>query len=137
MYLFCRSLFVRLYFFFFLIVLSVLLQYTDSDYLPLVSSNSSSYGVCLIRSSNCLSFASTWFIPSFGGSVLLIFIHFLCCVVLCCDALCYVVLCCVVLWCVVLCCVVVWCGVLCCVVLCCGALCCVVVHCVVLCCDVL
>ena len=38
---FCRSLFVLLYFFLLVIVLSVLLRYTDSGCLPLVSSNSS------------------------------------------------------------------------------------------------
>ena len=38
---FCRSLFVLLYFFLLGIVLSVLLRFTDSGYLPLVSSNSS------------------------------------------------------------------------------------------------
>ena len=37
----CRSLFVLLYFFLLAIVLSVLLRYADSDYPPLVSSNSS------------------------------------------------------------------------------------------------
>ena len=40
-YMVCRSLFVLLYFFSLVIALSVLLRYTDSDYLPLVSSNSS------------------------------------------------------------------------------------------------
>ena len=38
---FCRSLFVLLSFFPLLIVLSLLLRLTGSDYLPLVSSNSS------------------------------------------------------------------------------------------------
>ena len=41
MCMFCRSLFVLLYLFLLAIVLSVLLRYTDSDDLPLVSSNSS------------------------------------------------------------------------------------------------
>ena len=41
MCMFCRSLFVLVYFFFLAIVLSVLLRSTDSDYLPLISSNSS------------------------------------------------------------------------------------------------
>jgi hypothetical protein len=40
MCMFCRSLFVPLYFFFLAIVLSVL-RFTDSDYLPLISSSSS------------------------------------------------------------------------------------------------
>ena len=38
---FCRSLFVLLHFFLLAIVLSVLIRFTDSDYLPLVSLNSS------------------------------------------------------------------------------------------------
>ena len=38
---FCRSLFVLFVLFLLAIVLSVLLRFTDSDYLPLVSSNSS------------------------------------------------------------------------------------------------
>ena len=44
MCMFYRSLFVLLYFFFWAVVLSVLLRYTDSDYLPLLSSNSSCTG---------------------------------------------------------------------------------------------
>jgi hypothetical protein len=39
MWMFCGSLFVPLYFFFLAIMLSVLLLYTNSYYLPLVSSS--------------------------------------------------------------------------------------------------
>ena len=45
---FCRSLLVLLYFFLSGIVLSVLLRYAYSDYLPLVSSNSSYYNIVFI-----------------------------------------------------------------------------------------
>ena len=63
---FCRSLFVLLSFFFLAIMLSVLLRYTDSDYLPLVSSNSSYYSRISHKnnrsSSSSLSSSSSFFI---------------------------------------------------------------------------
>jgi hypothetical protein len=65
---FCRSLFVPLFLFLLAIVLSVLLRFTDSDYLPLVSSNSSWYHQSFLK----YQFYSLWF-GRISGVMIMVF----------------------------------------------------------------
>ena len=65
---FCRSLFVPLFLFLLATVLSVLLRFTDSDYLPLISSNSSWYHQSFLK----YKFYSLWF-GRISGVMIMVF----------------------------------------------------------------
>ena len=66
---FCRSLFVLLYFFFWALLLSVLLRFTNSDYLPLVSSKQLCLQLCPTQIVLLFCFSSSCVpnITSFSG----------------------------------------------------------------------